>query len=114
MMQFVPDANLITPEQRWQAGCKFLEGDRQFVSEMRAYHWTLENATLEQVLAAIEAAEDLIAADDSVLPDGLAKHNTYRDAFGLPPLSLGEFRGLVMQLAIYQELLGLLATGTIQ
>jgi len=24
MMQFVPDAHLITPEQRWQAGCKFL------------------------------------------------------------------------------------------
>jgi len=38
---------------------------------MRAYEWTLQNATLEQVLAAIETAKDLIAADDRVLPDCL-------------------------------------------
>jgi hypothetical protein len=113
-MQFVPDANLTGPEERWQAGRKFLEGDRQFVSEMRAYQWTLENATLEQVLAAIQAAEDLIAADAGALPDCLVKHNIYRDAFGLPPLSLDEFRGLVTQLAVHQELLGLLAAGTMQ
>jgi hypothetical protein len=81
---------------------------------MRAYQWTLENATLEQVLAAIQAAEDLIAADDSVLPDCLVKHNTYRDAFGLPPASLAEFRQLVKQLIIHHELLKMFANGTMQ
>jgi hypothetical protein len=112
-VQFIPLANW-TPEERWLAGRVFLENDHQVVAQMRGLQWALETATLEQVLAAMSAAEQTVADHEAELPARLERHNPYQDAFGLPPLSLDEFRGLVTCLFVYEELLNLLATGTIQ
>jgi hypothetical protein len=112
-MQFIPDASW-TPEQRWLAGRAFLENDHQVVAGMSAHQWAIETATLEQVLAAMQAAETIVADAEAELPACLERHNPYQDAFGLPPLSLDEFRGLVTCLLVYEQLLNLLATGTMQ
>jgi hypothetical protein len=115
-MQFIPDIDLILggSEEKQRAGRDYLERNSRALAEWRAHEWMLTSAASDQYFAAEQAAEEFTAAGESVLPDCLAKHNVDREAMGMPPASLAEFRQLVKQMIIHHELLKMFATGTLQ